>query len=584
LFLSPVFSQQLLSNNEFVNGLAGWATSGSGDFEIIPGSDQHGSHVDFAIADGGNNPWDVKLYQEGISLQPGFEYVLEWGASRQSGTINVGVGLATAPYTDYMNDKITFTGDYVDHTVANGGAVKLHHCGSALTGLRVYIDLGGSNADARIAWASLSANAKPCGENTDAGSEQNVINTNPGTGPVSYYGELKKRGSQIVGARTNAPAQVRGMSFYWSIWGGENFYNAGAVNALVDQWKCEILRTAMSVEVNDGYVNNAAVQMYLVETVVDAAIAKGVYVIIDFHTHHAEDYKSNALTFFKAMAKKYGQYDNVIFEIYNEPLRIPWSTVKSYALPVIAAIREHSDNLIVVGTPSWSQDVDVAASNQINDPNIAYALHFYAGTHGDYLQDKARKAMARGAALMVTEWGTVNADGDGGVATASSNSWMAFMDQYKLSWANWSVQSISEGASIFVGGISTDGSNWNNTNYMTASGRYVYNKLNGYSNSAAWRKAIPAKVQNDVTNAPSEIHLISKNGGDIRYSLPMELLNGKSHEFRLFNISGSEIRSSVQNSNTSEFRFDATNLPVGVYLIHIKTETAILAKTIHLSD
>ncbi|GIR30139.1 MAG: hypothetical protein CM15mP44_4220 [Candidatus Neomarinimicrobiota bacterium] len=53
-------------------------------------------------------------------------------------------------------------------------------------------------------------------------------------------------------------------------------------------------------------------------------------------------------------------------------------TLKPYALNVISAIREiDPDNLIVVGTPEWSQRVDLAAEDPITEyTNIAYTLHF----------------------------------------------------------------------------------------------------------------------------------------------------------------------------------------------------------------
>ena len=54
------------------------------------------------------------------------------------------------------------------------------------------------------------------------------------------------------------------------------------------------------------------------------------------------------------MASLYGDHENIIYEIYNEPLDISWSEVlKPYSLNVISAIREiDPDNLIVVGTLS----------------------------------------------------------------------------------------------------------------------------------------------------------------------------------------------------------------------------------------
>ena len=36
--------------------------------------------------------------------------------------------------------------------------------------------------------------------------------------------------------------------------------------------------------------------------------------------------------------------------------------------------------------------------------------HFYAGTHGQYLRDKAQAALDRGIALFVSEWGTLHTE------------------------------------------------------------------------------------------------------------------------------------------------------------------------------
>jgi endoglucanase len=109
-------------------------------------------------------------------------------------------------------------------------------------------------------------------------------------------------------------------------------------------------------------------------------------VIIDWHKEHRVEAPTNeteAVAFFTQMATTYGAYPNVIFEIYNEPNGPQWPAVKAYAEIVIGAIRKTgSTNLIVVGTPSWSRDVDIAAVDPITDfKNIAYTLHFYAGSH-----------------------------------------------------------------------------------------------------------------------------------------------------------------------------------------------------------
>lgn len=266
-----------------------------------------------------------------------------------------------------------------------------------------------------------------------------------------------------------------GNSFFWSNtgWGQEKMYNASVVKWLKDDWKSTIVRAALGADESGSYLEDPEGNVARVYTIVDAAIANDMYVIIDFHSHHAEDKKSEAIAFFQQMANKYGSYNNVIYEIYNEPLQISWSNViKPYAEDVISAIRSiDSDNLIIVGTPTWSQDVDVASQDPIAGTNIAYTLHFYAGTHGQYLRDKALTAMNNGIALMVTEWGTVDASGDGAVAEVSSNEWMAFLKDHNLTHLNWAVSDKDEGASIIIPGASPYG-NWVASD-LTSSGTYV---------------------------------------------------------------------------------------------------------------
>jgi|GEM_PF-1417568 len=560
----PLLAEQMLVNNDFKSGINGWSTQGTG-FTAVPGTDQWGAHVSINITDGGVNPWDVKFYQDGLTLEPGNEYVLEWGATRASGNIVVGLGLAADPYTDYMSDNIAFSGSYLDHTVDNGQAVTLHYCGEAVSGLRFYMDMGGNNDGAQISWASVGKTPKAC----DGSSNPGGTLTNPGIGPVSYYGELKVNGNKIIGARSKLPVQVRGMSLYWSLWGGERFYTADAVKALANDWKVEVVRAAMGVDVDGGYVGNPSSQQALVESVVQAAIDNDIYVIIDFHCHHSEQYAAQAKEFFGAMAQKYGKYDNVIFEVYNEPLQISWSTIKDYAVGVIAEIRKYSDNLVVVGTPNWSQDVDQVPANRISDANVAYTLHFYAGSHGSELQAKALTALNSGLALFVTEWGTVNANGDGAVATAATNGWMAFMDQYKLSWANWSLNDKTEGASTFQNGVSTTGNGWTSANNLTSSGQYVYSKLTGYAPKAPWRLA-PKGTTRIANHAAVSSHPISWNAERMEYSLG----NPIAHQAMLVNAAGRMVWGAYQEAQNGVYHYGSVGVVLpGSYFLIIKTSS-----------
>jgi hypothetical protein len=293
--------------------------------------------------------------------------------------------------------------------------------------------------------------------------------------PLTVSGNKVLIGGQV--------GSIAGSSLFWSNtgWGGEKYYNANTVAWLKSDWKANLVRASMGVEENGGYLNKTTKAISdtknktRVFTVVDAAIANDMYVIIDWHSHHAEDYKEQAIAFFQEMATKYKDSNNVIYEIYNEPLNTTnWSTViKPYAIDVIAAIRAiDPDNLIIVGTQTWSQDVDKAANDPITGyDNIAYTLHFYAGTHKQSLRNKAQAALDKGIALFVTEWGAVNADGGGAVATSETTAWLNFLKTNHISHANWALNDKAEGASSLVAGASVNGE-WVSSQ-LTASGALV---------------------------------------------------------------------------------------------------------------
>lgn len=140
-----------------------------------------------------------------------------------------------------------------------------------------------------------------------------------GTTPVSIFGQLTTSGNRVVAGNGDV-VQLIGMSLFWSnsAWEGAPFYNHGVIDTLVDDWQCTLVRAAMGVDENTGYIHDPEGNENRVRIVVEAAIARGIYVIIDWHSHHAEDYLEEAKEFFQRMATDYGAYPNVIFEVYNE--------------------------------------------------------------------------------------------------------------------------------------------------------------------------------------------------------------------------------------------------------------------------
>lgn len=303
-------------------------------------------------------------------------------------------------------------------------------------------------------------------------------------GPVSEHGRLHAKNGRIVDA-TGRPVSLAGVSFGWSQWEGAGYFNADVVRWLRDDWRATIVRAPLGVHPT-GYLAKPAENLARVTAVVDAAIAADLYVLIDWHDHHAHQHPELAVEFFSQMARRYGRHPHVIYEIYNEPLRdASWSVdVKPYAERVIAAIRAHDPaGLIVVGSPNWSQDVDLAAADPLTDTNVAYTLHFYAGTHKQWLRDKALVALRRGLALFVTEWGTCAADGNGAIDSAEVERWLAFMREHGLSHCNWCVSHKSETCSILRPGASSAGG-WRESD-LSPSGKIVREIVRAWSTPPA---------------------------------------------------------------------------------------------------
>ncbi|GGX71270.1 hypothetical protein GCM10011309_21790 [Litorimonas cladophorae] len=280
--------------------------------------------------------------------------------------------------------------------------------------------------------------------------------------PVSQHGKLSVVGPHIRD-QNGQVASLAGPSFFWSNtgWGQDRFYTAGAVATFAKDWNASIVRAAMGAENSGSYLYDEDANIARVQTLIDAAIANGLYVIVDWHSHRAEKDTAKAVEFFTAVANAYGHTPNLIYEIYNEPLdTTDWATdVKPYAETVIDAIRKvDPDNLIIIGTTSWAQDVDVAADDPITGySNILYSLHFYAASHKKDLRKRAEYAIGKGLPLIISEWGTVTYNGDGFMDKKSTREWMKFARKHGLSHLNWSVSDKDESASMFKSGADSHG-------------------------------------------------------------------------------------------------------------------------------
>jgi len=307
----------------------------------------------------------------------------------------------------------------------------------------------------------------------------------PAGSPVATHGKLSVSGNKIVN-KSGTAVQLKGMSFFWSNSGvGGIFYNEKTVSWLAHDWKVDILRVAMAGETdgtNKGYADgDKATQELLARTAIEECIKRGLYVIIDFHSH--KEHRSEATTFFKDMATSYGKYPNVLYEIWNEPLgdgnsnNVSGSTIASYASAVGSAIRSTNgaEGIIIVGSPRWSSQPGSVSVSGVT--NVAYSMHFYANEHGaSYRNDMTSAAGSK--AIFATEWGTTNADAKGNVNTGESNTWLSTMDQYSIGWTNWAIAAITKDntdkTSILQNGKT--GGDWTDSD-LTESGKYIRGKF-----------------------------------------------------------------------------------------------------------
>jgi len=314
----------------------------------------------------------------------------------------------------------------------------------ALTTSQVGCDIGG----AAVVTPPVDPSTLEIGDDGDLGAGD------LGQTPVERHGKLHVTKSELRDA-SDKRVQLKGVSSMWLNWENDGYAeNADGLKWLRNNWQLSVIRAAMGVEPAGAYLSNPDKAKAQVTQIVDNAIAAGVYVLVDFHAHGAQMHQAEAEAFFSEMASKYAGVPNVIYETFNEPLDLDWATVlKPYHEAVVAKIRAADpEAVIVLGTPSWSQDVDIAAKDPVLGTNLMYTLHFYACDHGGYLVAKAKSALSRDLPLFVTEWGATKADGglDGTVCLPQAQTWMDFLKERGISWTAWKFDNCTPDSTCFL--------------------------------------------------------------------------------------------------------------------------------------
>lgn len=287
---------------------------------------------------------------------------------------------------------------------------------------------------------------------------QNYIENNkidiPENSPLDLHGMLSVKNGKIIDKNKNE-FLIQGISTH-SIYEFSQYINYETFKTLRDEFNVNTIRLAMYPRDEMGYSESLHSKM---DEGIKYATQLGMYVILDWHILEDNDpniNKDSAKIFFKEMAYKYRDYDNVIYEICNEPNGdVTWDSVKAYAIEIIGIIREFdNDGIIIIGTPDYCKNISEAQNSPIEQyDNLLYSFHFYAGTHKSDLREKLEKVVNNNFPVIVSEFGISEATGSGNIDEEEASKWLNYLKENKIGYICWNLSNKDESSAILKPGV-----------------------------------------------------------------------------------------------------------------------------------
>ncbi len=291
--------------------------------------------------------------------------------------------------------------------------------------------------------------------NNDNPNQNNSTSTSSGFAGRETLGALSVNNGKLVDKNGN-PAMLRGISTHGLSWYPQ-YVKEDTFRFLRDTYGVNVIRLAMYTAEYNGYCtgdgNNRQTLNNLITEGINHATNLGMYVIVDWHIlsdNNPLQYKEEAKAFFARVSSQYQNYDNIIYEICNEPNGgTSWQDIKSYANEIIPVIRQNDkDAVILVGTPNWSQYLYEAANSPLDFDNVMYTLHFYAATHKDDLRGILQSALNQSLPVFVSEFGICDASGNGGLDVTSANTWIELLESNNISYVLWNLSNKNESSAF----------------------------------------------------------------------------------------------------------------------------------------
>ena len=346
--------------------------------------------------------------------------------------------------------------------------------------------------------------------------------------PFGIHGKLSVSGTDIVD-QYGTKFQLRGASLHGAQWDvGGRYITEESFKSLRDDWGIHAVRIPVYVT-QGGYTDGAKSLMDArIQNAVDLATKCGMYILLDWHIHETSadmsdspvnpwNYNTAATEFFQTYATKYADYDNVLFEIANEPVGVSWYTdgtsdLYAYSVQMVNLIRScGSDAIVICGTNCWSQYVNEVVGHKVDDANVMYTIHFYSDSHKESLRNTVKNAVQAGVPIFCTEFGICSADGNGNYNITSANAWMELFDTYNISYFCWHLGNDDEKSSYLKPSVVST-AYWGNDD-VTTTGAWLVNTNKPKASTEAAQYTGSLSVTG-LTLDKTELHLsTSANAG-----------------------------------------------------------------------
>ncbi len=272
-------------------------------------------------------------------------------------------------------------------------------------------------------------------------------------GAVERHGRLSVKDGRLTDKHGKA-VRLIGVSTHGIAW-YPRYICRETLEYIVREWGINCIRFALYTREYGGYCSGGdkADLRELILKGCGIAAELGIYAIIDWHVLSEKDPNvcaDEAEEFFADMSSRLAGRDNIIYEICNEPnADSDHAAVTRYARRIIPVIRRNApESVILVGSPTWSQDIHLAAEQPLPFENIMYTFHFYAATHGQYLRERVEECVKNGLPVFVSEYGMCASDGGGELDEHEAREWLTLLDRYGISMICWNLSDDDESAAF----------------------------------------------------------------------------------------------------------------------------------------